>query len=61
MDGDSHYSEEAYKKDVLRQKRLESLGISFLRFDDIEVKHNIHNVLRTIESCIDEFVEVTHP
>jgi len=61
IDGYSHYSEEAYLKDVSRQKRLESLGIEFLRFGDLEVKQNMRNVLRTIELYIDEFVEDTHP
>ena len=34
IDGKSHDHEETYKADNKRQKRLESLGVNFLRFDD---------------------------
>ena len=53
IDGDSHDSEEAYVKDVKRQERLESLGVRFLRFDDLEVKKDMNNVIRTIENWIE--------
>ena len=54
IDGKSHDHEETYKADNKRQKRLESLGVNFLRFDDEEVKKNINNVIRTIEYWIEE-------
>lgn len=54
IDGNSHHSEEAYKKDVLRQAELEKLGIKFLRFDDGSVKGEIQMVLEVIESWIKE-------
>ena len=38
IDGSSHDTEEAYKKDIERQTRLETFGVRFLRFDDREVK-----------------------
>ena len=53
IDGDSHDTEEAYVKDVKRQERLESLGVRFLRFDDLEVKKDMNNVIRTIENWIE--------
>ncbi len=52
IDGDSHNHEDAQKADAVRQKEIEKLGIRFLRFDDLEVKRDISNVLRTIESFI---------
>ena len=58
IDGDSHDSEEAFEKDRKRQKRLEELGVRFLRFDDLEVKKEINNVLRTIQHWIEENREV---
>lgn len=61
IDGDSHNNEEAYKADVSRQKEIEKLGIHFLRFDDLDLKHNISNVLRTIEIYILEFEEKNNP
>jgi very-short-patch-repair endonuclease len=53
IDGDSHDSDEAFVKDVKRQERLEKLGVRFLRFDDLEVKKDMANVIRTIEDWID--------
>jgi very-short-patch-repair endonuclease len=54
IDGDSHDHEEAYKADIKRQKRIEEFGIKFLRFDDLEVKKDMLNVLRTIENWIEQ-------
>jgi len=40
---------------MMKDKRdLEKLGIRFLRFDDIEVKKNMSNVLRVIEDWIEK-------
>jgi very-short-patch-repair endonuclease len=47
IDGDSH--DYKYDEDIKRQQKLESLGIHFLRFLDVEVKKDINNVLREIE------------
>jgi very-short-patch-repair endonuclease len=56
IDGDSHDHEEAFKADVVRQQKLETYGVHFLRFDDREVKQDMKNVLRTIEIWIEEHV-----
>jgi very-short-patch-repair endonuclease len=53
VDGNSHNSDEAIEKDVIRQKRLESLGVKFLRFDDIEVKKDMENVVKAIAFWIE--------
>ena len=58
IDGDSHNSEEAFVKDMKRQKRLEALGVRFLRFDDFEVKKDMNNVIRTIENWIEKYGEL---
>jgi very-short-patch-repair endonuclease len=50
IDGDTHIYR--YEEDDIRQKTLEKFGIQFLRFEDIEVKKNISNVLRVIEDWI---------
>ena len=47
IDGSSHDGRE--EEDRVRQERIESFGIHFLRFDDAQVKEDIHSVLRTIE------------
>jgi len=57
IDGMSHNHEEAFNKDELRQQKLEGFGIRFLRFTEAEVKQDIFNVIRTIESTIIELVK----
>jgi len=58
VDGESHYGNET--RDNKRQKKLEELGISFLRFDDLDVRHNLDGVIQKIEEWIGEY-ERTHP
>jgi very-short-patch-repair endonuclease len=52
IDGDSH--NQNYKYDVKRQSELEQYGVQFVRFDDMEIKRNMSNVLRTLENWIRE-------
>jgi len=52
IDGSSHIHK--YDYDTKRQKRLESLGVSFIRFDDMDVKKHMNDVLRALESKITE-------
>ncbi len=59
IDGISHYDK--FDTDDLRQKKLEKLGFSFLRFSDQDVKKNINGVLSCIESWIKQFEEREHP
>jgi very-short-patch-repair endonuclease len=56
IDGSSHDGEEAKVNDDIRQERLESLGVRFLRFTDADVKRNMEMVLNSIERWIDERV-----
>jgi len=53
IDGESHYGNE--KKDEERQKKIETYGIGFLRFDDLDVVHKLDLVIAKIEKWIDEF------
>ena len=57
VDGDSHFHDEAPMKDKTRQERLESLGVRFLRFDDLDVKQNMGFVLDTIQEWIQEHID----
>ena len=52
IDGDTHIFK--YDYDEERQRSLEKLGIRFLRFEDIEVKKNMNNVLKVIEHWIED-------
>lgn len=54
VDGSSHDNEEAYRIDQERQKRLEKFGVKFLRVDDLDVKHSIENVIKSIQHYIEQ-------
>ena len=58
IDGVSHTFEVNAENDIIRQKRLEELGMRFLRFDDIDVKQELEFVLNRIHDWI---IENTHP
>ncbi len=57
IDGDSHIDKR--EEDEMRQRRLEGLGLTVLRFSDVEVKRQMDGVLRAIESWIDDFGATT--
>ena len=59
LDGLSHQYEEVQEKDLIKERRLNELGIHVLRFQDEEVMNDMGNVLREIEGYIEEF-EKTH-
>jgi very-short-patch-repair endonuclease len=50
IDGESHYGNE--EKDSIRQEKLENLGVHFLRFDDLDVKYKMNDVVKTITEWI---------
>ncbi len=60
VDGYSHNFEDILDKDLEKEKFLNSLGITVLRFDDNEVMMDINNVLKEIEHYIFK-VKDTHP
>lgn len=51
VDGSSHNFKE--EQDAIRQAVLEKMGVHFLRFTDRQVKTDIENVLREIDSWIE--------
>ena len=55
IDGRSH--DHKYDYDQRRQYELERLGVKFIRFDDIDVKKNMNDVLRALELVILEIEE----
>ncbi len=54
IDGDSHTHGYVVDNDIERQEKLESLGVRFLRFDDLDVKKEMGFVLETILAWIKE-------
>ena len=51
IDGDSHTLKGP--EDDIRQSRLESLGVHFLRFQDAEIKANMDGVIMAIDAWIE--------
>jgi very-short-patch-repair endonuclease len=51
IDGTSHYGQQ--ERDKSRQETLEMLGLTFLRFDDLDIKFKMENVLVDIKKWIE--------
>ncbi len=58
IDGESH--ENKLDCDIVRQRKLEKMGLHFLRFLDIDVKKNMEGVLLQIEKWIEDNVTLGH-
>ena len=54
VDGISHWDEETIDKDEIRQKDLEQIGFTVIRFDDDEVINDIENVERVLQGFIED-------
>ncbi len=52
IDGDSHVGKE--ERDQYRQLKMESLGIRFLRFTDLDTKKNMSGVILELINTIEE-------
>ena len=52
IDGSSH--DFKYEYDKIRQWKLESLGVIFIRFDDLEIKKDMFNVSLELQHKIEE-------
>jgi len=59
LDGYTHLFEDVYDKDQSKQKELEKVGLSVLRFNDEDVMNSIESVLIVIEDYIDKFEKHT--
>lgn len=55
VDGYSHQLEEVQKKDTIKEKRMNTLGITVLRFTVAQVLKDMFNVLLAIENFIQEY------
>jgi very-short-patch-repair endonuclease len=54
IDGNSHDHSEVQVNDVLRQETLEKLGVSFIRFNDKDIKKNMNQVIYVLQIKIEE-------
>ncbi len=52
IDGGSH--DQKSEEDEIRQRNLESLGLTILRFYDMDVKKNMNGVLERVQNWIEE-------
>ena len=59
VDGFSHEFLEVYNKDTIKEKRMNVLGITVLRFSDEQVLKDMENVIRAIEFYIFEYEKHT--
>ncbi|WP_434035425.1 endonuclease domain-containing protein [Formosa sp. 4Alg 33] len=55
VDGFTHEPIEVQRKDEIKEKRLNQLGVSVLRFTDTEVKTQMESVLRAILDYIEDY------
>jgi very-short-patch-repair endonuclease len=61
VDGAIHFEEGHEEKDVIRQERLESLGVVVLRFSDLDVRNNLDWVLEEIKHTIEAIKPTPNP
>ena len=52
IDGDDHQLPQQREDDIVRQERLEALGVHFLRFHNNEVLHNTETVVNKIRKWV---------
>jgi very-short-patch-repair endonuclease len=52
VDGESHYGNE--ERDKRKDKQLNQLGVTVLRFDDSDIVYQLDKVIEKIENWIDE-------
>ena len=57
VDGYSHGMVEVYDKDIVKEEKMNYLGIGILRFTDDQILRDMDNVLRAIESYIQDYEE----
>ncbi|RYY36839.1 MAG: endonuclease domain-containing protein [Sphingobacteriaceae bacterium] len=52
IDGNSHNHEEKFVLDIEREEKLKAYGLTIIRFSETEVRKDMNNVLRAIETYI---------
>ena len=55
VDGITHDTENQQVKDKVRQSEIEALGITFLRFDDMDIKTQMDGVISQILNYVEIF------
>ena len=58
IDGSTHTKDDEIEYDTQRQKEIESLGIKFLRFTNLEIFYSLSNVLNIVKEKTQELKDV---
>ena len=56
LDGSGHYQEESQKKDRVRTEELESMGLTVIRFSNLDVDKNFYGVCSVIDEMIKKMI-----
>lgn len=54
IDGNSHQNADVQINDDVRQKTIEKLGVTFIRFNDLDVRKNTNRVLENLQNQIEQ-------
>jgi len=54
VDGITHHSEEQFKEDLIRQRKLEQIGFTVIRFSDEDVLENMDSVILAISEIVNK-------
>ena len=54
LDGITHHDEKVQLKDANKDKALEKVGFTVLRFEDVQVLNRLNTVKEAIEECIEK-------
>ena len=54
LDGGGHYNREAFKKDSYRAKKLEELGMTIIRFCNLDIDRNFYGVCTVIDNEVNK-------
>ena len=54
VDGDSHEDQKVQERDKKKDQYLNSIGITVLRYDDLEIKQNLTSVIDHLIDWIDK-------
>ncbi len=61
VDGSIHFESNQKEKDLIRQKRLASIGVRIIRFNDLDVRNNLDWVLQQLVGEIEQLKPTPNP
>lgn len=61
IDGSIHYKNEVKENDLIRQKDLENLGYTIIRFSNFDINNRIEKVLDTISQKVNNIIKSKTP